>query len=78
MAALPNPILSATSSLVHDVQPPDIIPNCYALDARYSNSNPQSFAATYKKAKQLLLQSGVYLTVRPTSRHVTNERRCKD
>lgn len=32
--------------------------NCYALDARHSNANPQDFTTTYKKAKQLLLQSG--------------------
>jgi hypothetical protein len=40
------------------VKTPDSSLNCYALDARYSNSNPQAFATTYQKARDIFQESG--------------------
>ena len=78
MAAIPqsNPIDGPPST--SNVQTPVFSSSEYALDARNSNSNPQGFAATYNRAKQLLLQFGKQMIVRPTCQHITNSPRRKD
>jgi len=70
MAALPDLTPTNGPALVQNGQRSDTSTNCYALNARHSNSNSQSFATTYSKAKQLLLQSGEQMIIRLTCRHI--------
>jgi hypothetical protein len=84
MTTITDPDPTGNLFSAHDVQTPVSSPNCYALDACNSHSNPQGFAATYQKAKQLFLQSGNQTTGCPNRRQVADnklrreDRRCGD
>jgi hypothetical protein len=64
-------------SAARGVQTSESSTDYYALDAHLSNSNPQDFATTYQKARQLLLQSGKRTTPYLICRRITDEPRCE-